>query len=95
MKKLFNSIKTKLLLLLLVPLILFAVAALYLLNTLSSTVDRLSDRLYEKGSEITQHALNADRDLYQALTAYLSITLKRSDLQLQDKALENYKENLE
>jgi len=90
-----KTVQFHLLLLLLVPLILFAVAALYLLNTLSSTVDRLSDRLYEKGSEITQHALNADRDLYQALTAYLSITLKRSDLQLQDKALENYKENLE
>lgn len=95
MKISFHSIKTKLLLLLFIPLVLFAVASLYLLSTLSSTVDRLSDRLYEKGSIITQLMLNADRDLYQALTAYMSITLRESDAASREAALASYQENLQ
>lgn len=95
MKSLLNSIKTKLLLMFFIPLVLFAVAALYLLSTLSSTVDRLSDRLYEKGSEITQHMLTADRDLYQALTAYQSVTLRESDAESREAALASYEENVQ
>lgn len=90
MKISIHSIKTKLMLMLFIPLVLFAVAAFYLLSTLSSTVDRLSDRLYEKGSAITQLMLNADRDLYQALTGYLSVVLRQSDAELA-----NYEENLQ
>ena len=94
MKISFHSIKTKLLLLFFIPLMLFAIASLYLLSTLSSTVDRLSDRLYETGNGITQLVLNADRDLYQALTSFLSATLGQSDAGSRETALESYKENL-
>jgi len=92
---LFHSIKTKLTLLLFIPLILFAVAAFFLLGTLSSTVNRLSDRLYDQGSVITQLMLNADRDLYQALTAYLVLTTGQADTSTLNSAQANYELNVE
>jgi methyl-accepting chemotaxis protein len=88
------SIKTKLFLLLVVPIVLFIVAAVYLLNAFSSTVDRMSDRLYEHGSEIMQTMLNADRDLYQALTAYMSALLRQSDATARETAIASYQVNI-
>jgi len=91
----FHSIKTKLVLLLVVLLGLYMLAALYLLSALSSTVDRMSDRLFEKGSGITELVLNADRDLYQALTGYLSAAVVYSDPASREAAVADYTENLQ
>ena len=94
MTSMIHSIKTKLSLLLFIPLILFAVAAFYLLGTLSSTVNRLSDRLYEHGSVITDLVLNADRDLYQALTAYMALTTGSGSTDTLNNAQASYDENV-
>ena len=90
-----HSIRTKFLVLFFVTIALFAVAALYLLSTLSSTVDRLSERLYEEGSGITQLVLNADRDLYQAMTGLLNVTLRQLDADTREAYAASYEENLQ
>ncbi|TFE22803.1 methyl-accepting chemotaxis protein [Cohnella luojiensis] len=64
------SFKTKLLLLLFVPLLLFASTAVYLLQLNSSNIGKLTRILYETSNRSTTLVLNADRDMYQALSAY-------------------------
>ena len=95
MSPVFHSLKTRLLLLLFIPLALFAVASFYLLDTLSSTVERLSDRLYWKGNVISDFTLNADRDFYQALVAYMTLTSGQSDAAAREAALTEYADNLQ
>jgi len=89
-----HSIKTKLLLLLIIPLLLFIFSSQYLLSSLSSTVDRLSDRLYETGSEIMRLMLNADRDFYQSRVGFMSATVKSSNGSSLKAVIASYEENL-
>ena len=95
LKLTFGSIKTKLFLMLFIPLILFAAASIYLLNKQESTVTRLSERLYEQGSKISHHVLSADRDLYQALTGILSMMIGSNDATSHEMLVGTYKENLQ
>lgn len=90
-----HSIKTRLLLLLVVILGLYMLASLYLLSALSSTVERMSDRLFEKGTGITEMVLNADRDLYQALAGFLMAISVQLEKEVRDSAAVEYRESLQ
>lgn len=72
-----------------------AVAAFYLLNALTSTVDRMSDQLYEKGNVVSLLMLNADRDMYQAQTAFMAVAFRQLDAGAREAALASYEENLQ
>lgn len=67
------SVRTKMLLILLIPLLLFAAASLYLLNQNATSIKRMSDSLYDTAYQASSLVLNADRDMYQSLVAYQSI----------------------
>lgn len=64
------SVKTKLLILLFVPLLLFAATAVYLLQLNSSNINKLTNVLYVTTNRSITLVLNADRDMYQAYSAY-------------------------
>lgn len=69
MTKLF-SIHVRLILLLLIPSLLYLGTSVYLLQINKTTTDELTSSLYETTEKSTSLILNADRDMYQALTAY-------------------------
>lgn len=64
------SVKTKLLILLFVPLLLFAATDVYLLQLNSSNISKLTNVLYATTNRATTLVLNADRDMYQAYNDY-------------------------
>jgi methyl-accepting chemotaxis protein len=83
------SFKTKLLILLFVPLLLFATTAVYLLQLNSSNISKLTRTLYETNDRSITLVLNADRDMYQAFSAYQQI---QSTYVTQDKKEISYKD---
>lgn len=60
----------RLILLLLIPSMMYLGTSIYLLQQNSSIADKLTSSLYETTGLSTSLILNADRDMYQALTAY-------------------------
>jgi len=64
------SVRTRLLLMLLVPLFLFAGTSTFLLNHAQSTLEKAKVHLHDVSFQATSHVLNVDRDMYQALVAY-------------------------
>ncbi|WNR43861.1 methyl-accepting chemotaxis protein [Paenibacillus roseipurpureus] len=64
------SIRVRLILLVLIPSLLYVGTSVYLLQINQSTTDTLTSSLYETTEKSTSLILNADRDMYQALTAY-------------------------
>lgn len=77
-----------------IPLLLFVIEAVYLLGALSSTVDRLSVRIHEQAGAAAQLMLGADRDLYQALTAYMTLTMRSLDFESRQAYLASHEENI-
>ncbi|WP_181592596.1 methyl-accepting chemotaxis protein [Paenibacillus sp. YN15] len=64
------SIRVRLILLLLIPSLLYAATSFYLLGENQKDTDSLTTSLYDVTNKSTSLVLNADRDMYQALTAY-------------------------
>jgi len=89
------SLKVKLLVLLLVPLILFATTGIYLLQMNSSNIDRLNDTLYTTSNRSITLVLNADRDMYQALTAYQRLSSPFVSPEDKEKAKAEFAENVQ
>ncbi|WP_276353872.1 methyl-accepting chemotaxis protein [Cohnella caldifontis] len=85
------SVRTKLLLMLLIPLLLLAGIVVYLLQVNASNTKRLSEILYESAYQSSSLALNADRDMYQALTAYM--TAQHASGSARDAAVKDLKDN--
>ena len=77
-----------------IPLFLFCLASFYLLDVLRGTVDRMSERLYEQGSVISTLVLNADRDLYQALTSYILVVSGLTAESAREATLADYEKKL-
>ncbi|MFC5701841.1 methyl-accepting chemotaxis protein [Cohnella faecalis] len=88
------SVKAKLLLMLIVPLLLFATTSVYLLTLNSSNINHLSDTLFETGNRSSSLVLNADRDMYQALTSYMTAISESSDDKKRDAAVKDFQENV-
>lgn len=89
------SVRTKLLFLLLTPLVLFAATALYLLQFNSSNIDKLTDVLYETSNKATNLVLNADRDMYQASSAYQQLKSANVTQENKSKSIHDFNENVQ
>ncbi|WP_052350282.1 methyl-accepting chemotaxis protein [Paenibacillus gorillae] len=78
------------------PLFFYVFSGLYLLGELEKTNTKMSQDVYEVSNRTTTLVLNADRDLYQALSAYQYLTedeISSADKEKWDKDLElNIKE---
>lgn len=89
------SFKIKLLLIFLIPLASFAVTSVYLLNKNSADIKQLQQTLYETSYKAQSYVLNADRDMYQALTAYQALHINNAGAQADGKALhDEFNENV-
>ncbi|WP_123041853.1 methyl-accepting chemotaxis protein [Cohnella candidum] len=87
------SVRMKLFLMLLIPLVLFAATAVYLLQMNSSNINRMTKLLYDTTYKSSDLVLNADRDMYQALTAYQALELGGNGSD-KDALLKDYQENV-
>ncbi|NBI28436.1 methyl-accepting chemotaxis protein [Chengkuizengella marina] len=72
------STSQKLLLIFGVPLILGLVSSIFLLNLNQQNENKLTETLYDISFQTNTLILDADKDLYQALVAYLSLTRKET-----------------
>jgi len=88
------SIKTKLLIMLLVPLFLFALTAVALLQMNSSNVKKLKAALYDTSNQTSTLILNADRDMYQAYSAYQQYRSRFATAEDKQNALDEFKDNI-
>ncbi|MFC4103884.1 methyl-accepting chemotaxis protein [Paenibacillus xanthanilyticus] len=68
-KRISLSLRAKLLLLIALPISMYAGSNVYILNTYDTDMTD-ANRLFEQTNEITANVLNADRDLYQAISSY-------------------------
>lgn len=64
------SVRIRLIMLLVIPSFLFVLTSLYLLNQNRNDTSSLSTSLYDVTNKSASLVLNADRDMYQALTSY-------------------------
>lgn len=88
------SVKTKLLILLFIPLILFASTSVYLLNLNSSNINKLTNALYETTNQSITLILNADRDMYQAYNDYQKTQSNYVSPSDKDLAYKDFGENV-
>jgi methyl-accepting chemotaxis protein len=89
------SLKVRLFLLVAIPLVLFVAASLFLIRLNNSNTAELASSLYETTDKSTSLILNADRDMYQALTAYqllVSGSLNAAEITARTK---DYQDNIE
>ncbi|SEO83944.1 methyl-accepting chemotaxis protein [Paenibacillus sp. OV219] len=84
------SIKKKLSGLLLIPLVLFIIICLYLIQRNNTNLNDMKTSMYDVTDQSTSLILNADRDMYQALVAYQSIGTG----QLTDEGLKQQQQDL-
>ncbi|UKS24958.1 methyl-accepting chemotaxis protein [Paenibacillus sp. HWE-109] len=94
MAKIF-SIRVRLILLVLVPSILYLGTSIYLLQQSKTNTDVLASSLYETTDKSTSLILNADRDMYQALTAYQLLVSGTLGPEEKTKQLKDLKDNID
>ncbi|MCC3377104.1 methyl-accepting chemotaxis protein [Cohnella sp. REN36] len=87
-------VKVRLILLLCIPLLLFAVTAVFLLQTNSANVRQMTSTLYDTAYEASSLVLNADRDMNQALSEYQRIRLGNLSPADRKKTFDDYNENV-
>ncbi|MEK0316516.1 methyl-accepting chemotaxis protein [Cohnella sp. 56] len=87
----FVSVKVRLILLFTIPLLLFAVTAVYLLQLIGSNTNRLSETLYETAYRSTVAVLSSDRDMQQALSDYVLIRYAGLSDEDRKKTLDDYR----
>lgn len=88
------SVKVRLTLLFLVPIILFVATAFYLLSLNSSNIKRLNNSLYEVSYKANNLIVNADRDFYQAIDDYDLIRLAKLSDENYKAKLNDFNENI-
>lgn len=89
------SIRVRLLLLLLVPSMLYLGTSVFLLQQSKSNTEVLASSLYETTNKSTSLILNADRDMYQALTAYQLLVSGTLTAEEKTKQLKALKDNID
>ncbi|WP_054027997.1 methyl-accepting chemotaxis protein [Bacillus sp. FJAT-28004] len=88
------SLRARLVMLSLVPLLLYAFTGLYLLKEQRSVLNDMTDRIFETSNQVDTLILNADRDMYQAYQAYLRVESGTLDQTNADAARAELAENL-
>ena len=89
------SIRARLILLILIPSLMYVGSSVYFVQQNNSIVDQLTSSLYETTGQSTSLILNADRDMYQALSAYQLLTLGALGADEQSTQLKDLTENIE
>ncbi len=89
------SIRVRLILLLLIPSLMYVLTSFYLLNQNKHDIGSLSTSLYEVTNKSTSLVLNADRDMYQALTAYQLLVSGSLSAAERTRELEALQENID
>ncbi|SDX86844.1 methyl-accepting chemotaxis protein [Paenibacillus sp. CF384] len=84
------SLKKKLSGLLAIPLLLFVVVCLYLIQRNNADLSHMKTMMYDVSAQTTSLILNADRDMYQAQIAYQTI----GNSQLSGAELQQQKQDL-
>lgn len=90
-----HSIRVRLILLLLVPSLLYVSTSFFLLEQNKADTVSLTDSLYEVTNKNTSLVLNADRDMYQALTAYQLLVSGVLDAADRTRELDVLQENID
>lgn len=89
------SIRVRLILLLLVPSLLYVLTSFSLLDQNQNDTGSLSTSLYDVTNKSTSLVLNADRDMYQALTAYQLLVSGSLSADQRTQELDALKENID
>ncbi|MFM9331598.1 methyl-accepting chemotaxis protein [Paenibacillus mesotrionivorans] len=89
------SIRVRLILLLLIPSLMYVLTSVYLLNQNKNDTGSLSTSLYEVTNKSTSLVLNADRDMYQALTAYQLLVSGALSADERTRELDALQENID
>jgi len=89
------SVRTRLLLMLIVPLFLYAGTSTFLLSHAKSALEQANVHLHEVSYQATSHVLNADRDMYQALAAYQQLQAAGLSPEGKEEAFIDYQANVE
>ncbi|RJE90739.1 methyl-accepting chemotaxis protein [Paenibacillus sp. 1011MAR3C5] len=67
------SLRWKIAVMAVLPLLCYAVSVLYVLGEERKTFNIMAEEIYENANQVESLILNADRDMYQAYVAYLKI----------------------
>ncbi|UJF34281.1 methyl-accepting chemotaxis protein [Paenibacillus hexagrammi] len=95
MKKLL-SVRIRLILILLVPCMLYLGSSIYFIKMNATNIDDLAESLYGTTGQSTTLILNADRDMYQAMTAYQQVASGvRLNAEDRSNQLKAFKENIQ
>ncbi len=89
------SIRVRLILLLLIPSLMYVLTSLFLLNQNQNDTGSLSTSLYDVTNKSTSLVLNADRDMYQALTAYQLLVSGALSADERTRELDALQENID
>jgi methyl-accepting chemotaxis protein len=88
------SLKKKLTGLLAVPLLVFIVISVYLIEQSKSDLTHMENVLYQITDQATSLILNADRDMYQGLTAYQLLASGTLDAEQRTKQIKDLNDNI-
>ncbi|OBZ16710.1 methyl-accepting chemotaxis protein [Bacillus sp. FJAT-26390] len=88
------SVRFRLALLAIVPLLFYVGTSLYLLGEQRSVFDEMKEQIYGTTNKVDTLILNADRDMYQAYQAYLRVESGSLDQAAADEARKELAENL-
>lgn len=89
------SVRIRLIMLLVIPSLLYVLTSLYLLNQNRNDTGSLSTSLYDVTNKSASLVLNADRDMYQALTAYELLVSGSLSASERTRQLEDMQENID
>ena len=77
--KLSLNLRMKLIILIVIPLALYVGSTFYWMHVYDSGMNTLSNSLFSTTNQVNTLVLNADRDLYQSLTAFQSLQSQSLD----------------
>ncbi len=89
----YRSIKFRLALLLIIPILFFMLTAITQQSTISSNIHKMTNSLYETAFKANDLVQQADRDIYQALRDYDLLRLAKLDQATYDQISKDFSDN--
>lgn len=89
----YRSIKFRLSLLLIIPILFFMLTSVTQQNTISSNIHKMTNTLYETAFKANDLVQQADRDMYQALRDYDLLRLAKLDQATYDQISKDFSDN--
>lgn len=88
------TFRTKLLAILMIPLLVFVASTVFFLRNTNQITTQLKTSLYEQTYQPINYLLNADRDMYQALVDQRTLLNSDPQSDAYNKLLKDYKDNI-